>query len=113
MFASAVAAVSFLIAFRASRVGVTGSASVLVVRGWLRTQTVARDDITAVELVPYTGMLAGRDVDRFFRTLRITRRRGRDVYVESLMGSPATVQAIAIGIERWVLSREDDVPPHR
>lgn len=105
VMAGAITVLAACLAARSARIGITATGSTLVVRGWLRTHTVPLPDIAAVEVVPYTGLLGGRDGDRFFRMLLVKRRCGRDIYVESLMGAPATVRAIAVEVERWAVRR--------
>lgn len=100
------AALAVVMALRARRLGIEKIGSTLIVRGWFRTTSLDARDILAVEVVPYTGMIGGRDVDRQFRMVRLRRRAAPDVYVQTLMGHPSTLEALAVELKRSLDSQE-------
>lgn len=90
-------AASSSLAVKARRLGVTLTATQMIVRSWVRTRTVPLEFVRGVCIVRYTGMLAGRESG--FKMMRIELESGESIYVESMFGHPETICRIVREIE--------------
>jgi len=87
-------AVAMMLVLRALTVGVVVVGDKVISRGWFRTRTISRADISSVRAVNYSGLLNRSSSSRLFLMLELN-VAGREVEIPALVGRPPKVQRLA------------------
>lgn len=87
-------AVPMTLAVRSLVVGVVVVGDKVISRGWLRTRTTFRADISAVRAVDYSGILNWSGSSGLFLMVELE-IAGKDVKTPALVGRPAKVKRLA------------------
>lgn len=98
-------AVPLLVAIRGAVVGVVVIESYVVVRGWLRTRRVPRDQIVAVTTRPYSGLWNRGSESRHFSMLALT-TTSRSVDVPAVAANRAKAERLALEVRRALMIAE-------
>ncbi|HEY0168099.1 MAG TPA: hypothetical protein VGB75_13740 [Jatrophihabitans sp.] len=94
-----------LLAIRGVRVGVVVTDSEVLLRGWVRTRRLQRDQVLGVMTAPYTGLLYGGMESRIFRMLAI-KTPDRTIEVPAVAARKAKAKRLAATV-RHVLAPPD------
>ena len=87
-------AVPMMLAVRSLGVGVVVVGDKVISRGWLRTRTTLRADISAVRAVNYSGILNWSGSSALFLMVELE-VAGKDVEIPALVGRPVKVKRLA------------------
>lgn len=87
-------AIPILLALRGLTVGVVVVGDNVISRGWYRTRTIPRADISAVGAVNYSGYWNRYSSSRQFLMLKLE-VAGREVEIPAVAGRPVKVQRLA------------------
>jgi len=91
-------AIPILLALRGLTVGVAVVGNKVISRGWFRTRTIARADISAVRAVNYSGYWNRSSSSRQFLMLKLE-VAGREIEIPAVAGRPVKVQRLANQME--------------
>jgi hypothetical protein len=87
-------AVPMMLALRGFTIGVVVVADKVISRGWFRTRTIPRADISSVRAVNYSGLWNRSSSSRLFLMLELT-VAGGEVEIPAVVGRPLKVQRLA------------------
>jgi len=87
-------AIPMMLALRGLTVGVVLVDDRLIARGWFRTRTIPKADISAVRAVNYSGYWNRYSSSRQFLMLKLE-VAGREVEIPAVAGRPVKVQRLA------------------
>ena len=87
-------AIPMMLALRGLTVGVVVVGDNVISRGWFRTRTIPRADISAVRAVNYSGYWNSSSSSRQFLMLKLE-VAGREVEIPAVAGRPVKVQRLA------------------
>jgi len=87
-------AVAMMLVLRGLTVGVVVVGDKVVSRGWFRTRTIPRADISSVSAVNYSGLWNRSSSSRLFLMLELN-VAGREVEIPAVVGRPLKVQRLA------------------
>jgi len=87
-------AVPMVLALRGFIVGVVVVGDKVISRGWFRTRTITRADISAVRAVNYSGYWNRSSSSKLFSMLEL-RVAGSEVEIPAVVGRPVKVQRLA------------------
>lgn len=98
-------AIPMMLALRGLTVGVVLVDDRVIARGWFRTRTIPKADISAVRAVNYSGLCNRSSSSKLFLMLKLN-VAGRDVEIPAVAGRPVKVwrlanqMAYALGLQR-------------
>ena len=87
-------AVEIMLVIRALTVGVVVVGDKVISRGWFRTRTIPRVDISSVRAVNYSGLWNRFSSSRLFLMLELN-VAGDEVEISAVVGRPIKVQRLA------------------
>ena len=87
-------AVPIMLALRGLTVGVIVVGDKVITRGWFRTRTIPRADISSVRAVNYSGLWNRSSSSRLFLMLELN-VAGDEVEIPAVVGRPLKVQRLA------------------
>ena len=107
-------AISMMLALRSLTFGVVVVGDKVISRGWFRTRTIPRADISAVRAVNYSGYWNRSSSSRQFLMLNLE-VAGREIEIPAVAGRPVKVQRLAnqMGDALGIVRRSAQTGQHR